>query len=154
MGAGGVENVVAFLKNMDLSEFNPYAPPRKTEAFRFMMQSDENEVDEQLESILVQMGEPIVFSLAALRTGAKGRAELENFMSSSKNDRSLFRKLDRLGYLRLGNPDDVSGRWRVGASKHTFYAKKNVSMDERCKLARKFVSDLSGSRHLRIVLDT
>jgi hypothetical protein len=147
----GIEKVAMFLRNYDISAFKPYAPPRHTDAFKYMVQSDENEVDTQLETILNTMGKPVVFTLASIRTAARGMAELEAFMGSQKNDRSMVRRLDRLGYIRLSNPDEKSGRWMGARTYYTLYGLKDCSLHERLEAARELVGNLSKPPTFKIV---
>jgi hypothetical protein len=147
----GIEKVATFLHNYDISAFKPYAPPRHTEAFRHMVQSDENEVDAQIEGVLGTMGNPVVVTLASIRTAARVFPELDAFMGSPKNDRSFARRMDRLGYVRLENPDNKSGRWKSNGTPYTVYGRKDKSTNERRNEAESLMDKIRKPPAFKIV---
>jgi hypothetical protein len=74
-------------------------------------------------------------------TRAGGDA-LEAVLADPKHSRRLPRIFEVAGYSPVPNPDAKDGRWKVGTSRETVYARSDLSPAEREQAAR----NLSHSR--------
>jgi hypothetical protein len=69
--AGGVGHVVAYLQTLDLSRFDPKAPPPKTAAFWAMVQANEAPESGELRDLLEHLGDPAAVTLGQLVEAAQ-----------------------------------------------------------------------------------
>ena len=126
---GGAEAVADYLMALDLSRFNPKAPPRQTQAFWEMANAMRSEKESEMDDIIESLGRP-----AALIIGNIGRASTLNhygfveWLKDGKNARQTALFLEDCGYRRLSNPHDKrQGRWQVGNQRTAVYVRKNMT---------------------------
>lgn len=140
LNTGGTEAVVGYLQGVDLSGFNPKAPPPKTEAFYAIVQANANPDDVALVGITLRedgtkMPVVTIDELAA----AAGRAEDYNLVSEltdRRNRRRLPHMMERAGYVPVRNPDAKDGLWRTKGRQLAIYADSALSYAEQIKRAR------------------
>lgn len=138
--AGGLANVVAYLRTVDINDFNPKAPPPKTEAWHAIVGNSQNPDSEDLSAALEAMGRPAVLSISQLiksmGDGAGGRA----FLMDPRNRRSLPHRMSECGYVRYTNPEakGSGGRWRVigESQKVTLYRRTDADSETAFTAAR------------------
>jgi hypothetical protein len=80
---GGIDHVVAYLQDLDLSAFDPKAPPPKTEAWHTIVNSSSPAEDADLADALDKLDNPIVTTLKEIIAAASG--EFAMFLSEKKN---------------------------------------------------------------------
>jgi hypothetical protein len=129
---GGYEMVAYYLNHLDLSKFDPKAPPPKTEAFWEIVNASRSEEDAELADVLDNMNWPKVVSLHQIRDAATGA--FRDWLLERRNGRLIPHKLENCGYRTLRNPDDrTHGRWKIGETRQTFYVKRELSEAEGIK---------------------
>jgi hypothetical protein len=149
--AGGLENVVAYLSEYDLSGFDPKAPPKKTEAFWQIVGVGAAPEEAELADILDTLGKaemaldargdpcgPVVTTLAKVMAAAAG--DLFEWLSDRKNRRVIPHKFETCGYTPVRNPDAKDRLWVIGGKRQVVYGRLDVSPDERLEAARKLAS--------------
>jgi hypothetical protein len=163
---GGVEHVNAYLRALDLSGFDPKAPPSKTPAFWEIVNSSQSTEASELDDLLDYMNQPfdderpVVVTIAQLvasaaHRDARGRfEEVLDMLQERKARKSLVHKLGRSGYSPVRNEAEKEGRWKVAGKHVMVYGRKDVSMRVRLDAARKlinemFVSDAEEQRKAR-----
>ncbi len=135
---GGTGHVIAYLLSLDLTTFDPKAPPPKTPAFWAIVHANEAPESGELRDVLDALGRPAAVTAAALIEGANG-VRLFDFadeLKDRKNRRSMPHKLERVGYVPVRNPDAEDGLFKVAGKRQTVYASKKLSLAEQVKAAR------------------
>ena len=98
-GAGGHSHVAAYLAELDISTFDPKAPPPKTEAFWAIVNASRAPEDAELADVLDRMSNPAVMTLADVVRWADG--ETLGWLADRKNRRVVPHRLERCGYAPL-----------------------------------------------------
>ncbi len=135
--AGGVKDVAAFLREYDLTGFDPKAPPPKTQAFWDIVEANSAPEDTELDDVLDQLRYPAAVCLLQI----VGRAD--NEFAQRLKDRKYIGLIpswfDKAGYERIKNPSSEQGLWRVGGKKQMIYAKKDLSYRDQISAAEELV---------------
>jgi hypothetical protein len=131
---GGYGHVAAYLAGLDLSAFDPKAPPPKTAAFWDIVNLNTAPEDHDLADVIDAMGSPDALTLKQLM--AKATGAVTEWLLDGKNARMLKHRLSRCKYVAVRNPDREDGRWRINGMKETVYAKSSLSPQERERAAR------------------
>ena len=103
----GNRNVAAYLRRVDISAFDPKAPPKQTEAFWAMANyyRYESPAYAELRSALEDSGYPVVVTLRQMAV----TPFLETWLNDPKNGSDIPRRMDACGYEKLRNPDTKDG---------------------------------------------
>jgi hypothetical protein len=144
---GGAENVAAYLQTLDLTAFDPKAPPPKTAAWRAMVDTGRAPEDAELADILDKLGNPDALTVDDVQGEAdhegldrvSGRrsgfaAWLEDRRTNAKK---ISHRFEDCGYLRVVNADDRrDGQWRIGGRRRVVYTRADLSESERLAAAQ------------------
>ena len=136
--AGGLANVVAYLRALDLSDFDPKAPPPKTAAFFAIVSANQAPEDAEMHDVIERTGSPDVVTLDALIGNAEalGLTELAFELRDRKSRRRLPHKLERAGYVPVRNPDANDGLWKLAGRRQTIYGRKTATLAQQIRAAR------------------
>jgi Family of unknown function (DUF5906) len=142
---GGLEHVAAYLRGMDLSDFNPKAPPKKTAAWWAIVGSNKAPETGPIADCLEQLGTyvdgvaervpPDAVTIDML-IDASHTDELANWLKDHKNRRIIGHRLHEAGYISVPNRDAESELWRVKGKRVVIYARRNLSFQEQVRAAR------------------
>jgi hypothetical protein len=132
--AGGFEHVTAYLNELDISAFDPKAPPPKTPAFWDIVSASTSPEDGELADVLDKLDNPNVVTLQQLIASAVG--ETAEWLLSRKNRRAIPHRMERCGYVPVRNPDAKDGLWKLKGERQVIYAKVTLSSAEAIKGAR------------------
>jgi hypothetical protein len=135
--AGGFEHVTAYLNGLDISAFDPKAPPPKTPAFWDIVSASTSPEDAELADVLDKLGSPNVVTLLQLIASAVG--ETAEWLMNRKNRRAIPHRMERCGYVPVRNPDAKDGLWKLKGERQVIYAKAALSPAEAIKVTRKEV---------------
>ena len=138
-GAGGFEHVAAYLDALDLSGFDPKAPPPKTPAWFDIVSANVAPEDAELADVIDTLNNPDVITLKLLVAAAKGATA--DWLMERKNRRALPHRLERCGYISVNNPEAKDRLWKVQGERQAFYAKASLSPAEAIKAARQLVAE-------------
>lgn len=127
---GGFAHCNAFLRERDVSKYNPKAPPRKTDAFMQIVASNISSEQEDLSMVLEDLGHPAVVTHEQI--WSKADLPLQEWMDDARNRRAFGYRLSDLGYTKMLNPHVKDGRFVVGSKRHVIYG--NVEVPQRAKL--------------------
>jgi hypothetical protein len=134
--AGGFEHVAAYLHELDISDFNPKAPPPKTPAFWSIVNVNRAPEDAELADLLDTLGNPAAVALAQLVAAATGGAA--EWLMDRRNYRALPHRMERCNYVCVNNPDAKSdGRWKIDGTRQVVYARQDLSPVDQLAAARK-----------------
>jgi hypothetical protein len=140
---GGRAHVVAHLAGLDLSGFDPKAPPSKTPAFWDIVHIGTAPEDAELADVIEKLGNPDAFTIAQLVATAP--AVTAEWLKERKNRRIIPHRLGRCGYVSVQNPEREDGRWKIGDTKQTIYAKLVLSPGAQQQAARRLREDSNSS---------
>lgn len=142
LATGGAQAVVGYLRRVDLTGFNPKAPPPKTEAFFAIVQANTNPDDVALADLTLDESgnkRPIVtLNMLASAAMAAGDVALYSVLTERKNRPRVPHLMERAGYVPVRNPDAKDGRWAICGERVVFYADSSVSLPARIRNAQKF----------------
>jgi hypothetical protein len=132
---GGFEHVATYLGTLDLSHFDPKAPPPKTPAFWEIVDVNRAPEDAELADVIDALGNPDATTPNYLTAKATGRTA--DWLMEPKNRRALPHRLERCGYVAVRNPDAKDGYWVIGGTRQPIYAKNALLTRDRVVAARK-----------------
>ena len=132
-GNGGTEIVAHYLGTLDISKFNPKAPPPQTEAFWQMVNSSRPPETAEMADRLEALGNPAVVTLDELRVGAP--EDFKAWLCDRKNSRAILHRLEDCGYEAVRNPNAKDGLWRISGKRQVAYGKRDLSLQEKLKAA-------------------
>jgi hypothetical protein len=132
---GGYEIVADFLWSVDLTEWNPKAPPPQTPAFWEIVQATASSEDAELADALDAMGRPDVVMLD--QVAAAAGPEFRDWLHDRKNGRKIPHRFEQCDYVPVRNADAKSdGRWKIGGRRTVVYGKTELSERQRVKAAQ------------------
>jgi hypothetical protein len=135
----GFGHVAAYLAGLDLSGFNPKAPPPKTPAFWAIVDANRAPEDAELADVLDALKQPDAITLAQLQFKAKG--EIARWLDDRKNRRAIPHRLEQCGYVPVRNDTREDGLFIVNSCRQVVYAKADLSVRERIEAAGRLASE-------------
>jgi Family of unknown function (DUF5906) len=131
---GGLQHVAAYLRTLDLSGFDPKAPPPKTRAFWDIVNASRAPEDAELQDVLDAMKNPTVVTLAQVKMRAQG--ELLEWLADRKNRRLIPHRMESCGYLPVHNGGAKDGLWKINDKRQAIYGNSDLSLADQLKAAR------------------
>jgi hypothetical protein len=125
------------LAALDLTRFNPKAPPKKTAAFWAIVDANRAAEDAELADVLDQMGNPEVTTITWILRYAMG--DIAEWLKDRKNRRVIPHRLEKCGYVPVRNDTAESGLWVINGKRQVIYARKDLPERDRHKAASSFV---------------
>ena len=139
--SGGIESVGAYLRELDLSGFDPKAPPPKTEAFWHIVNAARSPEESELADILQQLKQPDVITINMLAERAKlDHPDFAEWLLDRKNRKHVAYRLEDAGYEPVRNTDANDGLWAVGRRRMVVYASRNLTLSDRLKAVRELTA--------------
>lgn len=151
---GGTNNVAAYLRSVDLSEFDPKAPPPKTPAFWEIANASQSTEDDLLNDLLDEFNSPmnkdrpVVVTIAQLAAVANDEStggrydDLFDLLTDKRQRKSLGHRLAKCGYPGLNNEANATdGRWFVAGHRVPIYGNREVPLKERLDAAAELVRE-------------
>jgi len=161
---GGDRNVAAYLAAVDLTGFDPKAPPPKTQAFWEIVDANRAPEDAELADIIDKLSPdqgadgiplpPIAFPLAKVLETATWLAPKDNdgnpergsfaaWLADRKNRRQIPYRFEQCGYAPVRNDAAKDGLWKLNGARQVIYALASRSNRDRLAAAKQ-VLDLKG----------
>jgi Bifunctional DNA primase/polymerase, N-terminal/Family of unknown function (DUF5906) len=140
----GFGHVAAYLASLDLSGFDPKAPPPKTEAFWAIVDASRPPEDAELADILDTIGSPDATTILRIADAAPD-AELAAWIRDRKNRRIIPHRLEKVGYVPVRNDYADDGLWKVYGKRQAIYAKIALSPSERLRAAKALLAAAQSS---------
>lgn len=153
---GGDRHVAAYLATLDLTGFDPKAPPPKTQAFWDIVDASRAPEDAELADVIDQISEgrkdanggllpPVAFTLAAVLAQATEMAPKDKddkperssfafWLADRKNRRLIPHRFEQCSYSPVRN-DTKDGLWKVNGARQVIYALANLSPRDRLAAA-------------------
>jgi Family of unknown function (DUF5906) len=131
---GGDSHVADFLSSVDISGFNPKAPPPKTRAFWEIVGAARTGEENEMRDVIEALGDPAVVTIEEIK--GKAGYDLERWLSEHKNRRAVVHRIESCGYITVLNPDAADGRWRIRDNKTVVYARRGLTFSDQVKAVR------------------
>jgi hypothetical protein len=131
---GGAELVAEYLGTLDISKFNPKAPPPQTEAFWQIVNSSRSFEAAEMADRLEALGNPTVVTLDMLKVRAN--EDFKTWLCDRKNNRAILHRLEDCGYEAVRNPDASDGLWHISGKRQAVYGKRDRSLAEKLKASQ------------------
>jgi hypothetical protein len=138
-GNGGLGHVTAYLTELDLSGFDPKAPPPKTQTFWDIVGANTAPEDAELADVLDALGNPATVTLAEL--AAKATGAISEWLLDRRNRRAVPHRMERCGYASLRNPNKKDGLWKMRGVRQMVYVKLTLTAEERAALVNQLRGD-------------
>jgi Family of unknown function (DUF5906) len=135
---GGDRHVAAYLTELDISEFDPKAPPPKTAAFWDIVYANRAPEDAELADVLDRMGNPSATTLLRIADLAAG--EVQIWINDRKNRRAIPHRLERCGYVPVRNADAADGLRKIHGKRQVIYAMAELPPRDRYAAAARLVA--------------
>jgi len=144
LDAGGDRHVAAYLASLDLSGFNPKAPPPQTQAFWDMVSANRVPEDAELADQLDLLGNPDVVTIARIinntRNAYGSYSDFGGWLRDRRNRRKIPHRMENCGYVVVPNPEAADGIWRISGVRHVVYGKARLTPAARLRAARAFAA--------------
>jgi hypothetical protein len=131
---GGYGHVAAYLNQLDLSDFNPKAPPPKTEAFWAIVDANRSPDDAGLADALDLLGRPNVATIDTIARAAEPDTAI--WLRDRKSRRQIPYHLENCGYTPVRNGAAKDGQWVINGKRQAVYAKCELSLAARITAAK------------------
>ena len=136
---GGSEAIAAYLRDLDISNFNPKAPPTKTRAWWEIVDASRAPEDAELADALDQLERPDATTLTAIKTRVTS-AEFVEWLGDRKNARMIPHRLEECGYVPHRNNGATDGLWKIGGRRQVVYVKRELSERDASVAVRKLTA--------------
>jgi hypothetical protein len=130
---GGFRHVAAYLTELDISDFDPCAPPPKTDAFWAIVGAGRAPEESEISDALDKLDNPAAVTVAQIIGAAE--PQLQSWLLDRKNCRAIPHRMEACGYTAILNHHRKDLCWQINGSRQTVYGKANLSMEERLKAA-------------------
>jgi uncharacterized protein DUF5906 len=130
----GLQHVTAYLRQRDISGFNPKAPPPKTPAFWTIVDANRAPEESELTDLLESLGDPKAVTLGRVQSAVKG--DFAEWLNDRRNRRAMPHRFEKCGYTPVRNPDAADGLWKISGRRQVVYAKTELSPGDQIKFAR------------------
>ena len=136
--AEGFVHVAAYLQTLDISNFNPKAPPLRTPAFWEIVNSNRSTDEAELSDIFDQLGNPAAVIVDAVVEKAEDLHMhlFAEWMKDRKNRGVIPIRFEKCGYTSVRNPAATSdGLFKIGMHRKVVYARSDLSQQARLDAA-------------------
>jgi Family of unknown function (DUF5906) len=141
---GGDRHVAAYLDTLDISDFNPKAPPPKTPAFWRIVNANRTTEEGEMADCIDGLGNPAVVTIKTILKAAfdlKLSAKFREWLNDNKSRKAVNHRLEDCGYQVVVNPAAESGMWNINARRQMVYARSELSSEEQLEAAKKMQRD-------------
>ena len=135
--SGGDRHAAAFLAELDLADFDPKAPPPKTQAFWEIVDASRAPEDAELADTIDMIGAPAALTLGQIAGRAAGG--FAEWLRDRKNARRIPHRLEACGYVAVRNDGAKDGLWKIDGRRQVIYAKAELSLRDRVRAAQNIV---------------
>lgn len=128
---GGIGHLTAYLRTLDLSGFDPKAPPPKTAAFWRVVDAGRAPEDAELADALDALKNPPAVTVSTLAVYASESFRL--WLTDRRNSRQIPHRMKSAGYTAAHNDAAQDGLWKVDGRRQVIYCQRELA--ERDRLA-------------------
>jgi hypothetical protein len=129
---GGLAHCAAYLRALDLSDFAPKAPPRRTEAWHAIVAADTPSEEMELADVLDDLGRPVVVTGDDIRARAEslGMESLAEQLRGPRNARRIPHQMERVGYVAIHNEAAADRKFKVAGRRRPVYGLRGFGRSE------------------------
>jgi hypothetical protein len=131
---GGLDLVGHYLAKLDLTGFDPKAPPPQTDAFLNIVNASITPEDAEMADALDKLERPDVVTIHQIRQVSD--ASFTEWLNERKNARPTNHRLDTCGYQPLRNPKAKDGLWKIAGKRQAIFMRQELSFAEAIIAAR------------------
>jgi hypothetical protein len=138
---GGRRVVAHYLLSLDISAFDPKAPPLQTNAFFEIANSSRSPEDAELADALDAHcrsrglpGWPAAVTVADI-AAATAQSDFIDYLKDRRNSRKIPHRFEACGYTPVRNPDADDGLWAINGRRQVIYARYNLGFKDRLSAA-------------------
>jgi hypothetical protein len=132
------------LSKLDISDFDPKAPPPHTAAFWQIVELNCPAEDSELADILDRIGRPEATTLAKIAEEIANDLSMGSFydwLTDRKNRRVIPHRMGRCGYVPVRNETAKNGLWVIGGKRQVIYARGGLSVRDQQKAAAALMNE-------------
>lgn len=141
-GSGGNGHVAAYLAQLDISSFDPKAPPPKTDAFLDIVNANRAPEDAELADVIDKLGNPSAVTLDEIANNAD--PEFSAWLRERRNRRAIPHRMEQCGFVPVRNPAALDMLYVINGRRQVVYASKDLSVRERHEAVFKLMADQKG----------
>jgi hypothetical protein len=130
----GIGDVAAYLATLDISAFDPNAPPPKTQAFWDIVMHNQPPEDAELADAIDLVRYKDAVTIGDVPTTAT--CSLAEWLNDRKNRRAIPHRMERRSYLPVRNQDAKDGLWVVSGKRQVIYVMKTLAPSARSAAAK------------------
>jgi hypothetical protein len=130
---GGIGHVAAYLRTLDLKDFDPKAPPPKTAAFWRVVDAGRAPEDAELADALEALKSPSAVTVGKLAIYASDSFRL--WLTDRRNSRQIPHRMKSAGYTAAHNGAAQDGLWKVDGRRQVIYCRRELAERERLAAA-------------------
>ena len=138
---GGFEHVAAYLRTLDVSDFDPKAPPPETEAHRDIVESYQSAELDELADALDALKRPDAVTTAQLVLQDINLV----WMIDHRYGRRVAYRMEENDYTACRAKQN-NGRWIINGKRHVIYVRVELSPEQRRSAAAALVAGLEAKK--------
>ena len=119
---------------LDLSAFDPKAPPPKTNAFWDIVGANRSHEDAEIADVIDDLGNPSAITIDRIAGAADN--ELAGWIRDRKNRRQIPHRLEQCEYVPVRNDAAKDGLWKLNGRRQAVYAKRFLVPRDRLRAAQ------------------
>ena len=132
---GGDRHVAAYLTQLDISDFDPKAPPPKTEAFWAIVDANCPPEESELRDVLDKLENPDAVTIAEVAAACEHH-DFAKWLEERKNRRTIPYRFEQCKYVPVRNAAAKEGLWIINGVRQAIYAKAALSLKARYAAAQ------------------
>lgn len=143
----GIKHVVAYLYSVDLTGFDPKAPPPQTAGWQAMVAAGQSPENAEVHDALERLGDPDAVTLdrIAQQVLLSGDQKYADFLHDHRNRRQMPHRMGEVGYVVEVNPADKrDGHFKVDGRRQVVYVKRSLTPRERLAAVQRLLADGRG----------
>ena len=131
--SGGFIDICAYLRQYNLAQFDPYAAPKKTEAFWSIVNAHRPHEESSLADALDKLGRPLAITLDSVLDvlGGDDDIKLREWFRDPRNNKAVLYRFEGCGYLPHRNKAAKDNQWRIHGKRQTVYVQKELDVAAR-----------------------
>ena len=135
---GGDGHVAAFLRTLDISNFDAKATPRKTAAFWEVVDANRAPEDAEVADALDKINTPSAVTIQLLADNAS--LGFSEWLQDRRNRRQIPHRLEAAGYTPVRNDAATDGLWKAAGKRQAIYARREMTIRDRIVAAQAITS--------------
>jgi hypothetical protein len=125
---GGLGHVAAYLRTLDISDFDPRAPAPRTSAFWEIVNANRSTEDAELADLFDRLKNPPAVTLDAVIDAATQASmfSIVEWLHDRKNLRAIPIRFEKCGYGSVHNSDAKDGQFVIQGRRKAVYARSDL----------------------------